>query len=65
MVRCDGLTQNVGMDLTHVRAVAAYCAYVSPFLSAFGAGKVFGWEKRGGARRAKEDGICFADVFLQ
>ena len=65
MVRCDGLAQNIRMDLTHVGTVAAYCTYVSPFLPAFGAGKVFGWEKRGGARRAEKDGICFADVFLQ
>lgn len=65
MVWCDSLAQNVGMDLTHVGAVTAYGAYISPFLSAFGAGEVFSWEKRGGARRAEKDGICLADVFLQ
>ena len=65
MVWCDSLAQNIRMDLAHVGAIAAYSAYVSSFLSAFGAGKVFGWEKRGGARRAKKDDICFADVLLQ
>ena len=53
------------MDLTHVGAVAPYCAYVPPFLPAFGASEVFGWEKRGSARRAEEDGVCLSDVFLQ
>ena len=65
MVWCDSLAQDVGMELTHVGAVAAYCAYISSFLSAFGADEVFGREKRGGARRAEKDGIRFADMFLQ
>ena len=46
-------------------AVAAYCAYISPFLSTFGAGQEFSREQRGGARRAEKDGICFADMILQ
>ena len=65
MVRADGLAQDVGMNFTHVRAVAAYRADISPFLPAFGASEMFGREKRGGAGRAEEDDICFADVFLQ
>lgn len=60
----DGVAQDVGMDLAHVRAVAAYCAYISPFLSAFGADEVFSWEESRGAGRAAEDGVCFADVFF-
>lgn len=65
VVRFDGMAQDVGMNLTHVWTIAAYQTYVSPFLSAFGAGEVLGREERGGARRAEEDGICLADVFLQ
>ena len=65
VVRFDGMAQDVGVNLTHVGTVAAYQTYVSPFLSAFGAGEVLGREERGGARRAEEDGIGLADVFLQ
>lgn len=53
------------MNLTHMWAVAAYCAYVSAFLSALGAGEVFCWEKRGGTGRAEEDGVCFTNVFFE
>lgn len=48
-----------------MRAVAADRAYISPLLPAFGAGEVLGWEEGGGAGRAAEDGVGFADVFLQ
>lgn len=65
MVRTDGLAQNVGMDFTHVRAVTADRADVSAFFPAFGAGEVFGREERGGAGRAEEDDVGFADVFFQ
>ena len=65
MVRRDGLAQDVGMDLAHVGPVAADQAYVPSFFSAFGAGKVFGWEEGGGARRAEEDGVRFTDVIFQ
>ena len=65
VVRFDGMAQDVGMDLTHVGTIAAYQTYVSPFLSAFGAGEVLGREERGAAGRAEEDGIRLADVLLQ
>lgn len=61
----DGVAEDVRVDLAHVRPVAADRAYVSAFFSAFGAGEVFGWEESGGAGRAAEDGVGFADVFLQ
>ena len=65
MVRTDGLAQNVGMDFAHVGTVAAYRADISAFFSPFGAGEVFSREERGGAGRAEEDDVGFADVFFQ
>ena len=61
----DGLDEDIRMQFEHVGAIAADGADVAGFAAALGVREVFGGEQGGGAGRAEEYDVWFADVVLE
>lgn len=59
------MLQYRGVQLEHMRFIAADGADVASLLAALGGGEVFGWEKGRCAGRAEEYHVCFPDMLFQ